>query len=187
MTPRATIDPAFAGNAWEIRVRRRSWSRPAFFSLVADTAMVLAQGPARHPLAACGRTSVSPGASTGSWTWWWSASSTASAARWPTSPGWSSGLCRSNPSVINPRLPVALGKERPKPLHLRVRQPEEIAHGFPRLIGGHAHPSRRPASRSMGPEPWRMISGLAFNQLNELIFFMNECYSAPCPPQAKSV
>jgi hypothetical protein len=32
-----------------------------------------------------------------------------------------------HPPVIDPRLAARLRKERPKPLHLRVRQPKEIA------------------------------------------------------------
>ncbi|KAK0357916.1 hypothetical protein LTR94_037463, partial [Friedmanniomyces endolithicus] len=33
-----------------------------------------------------------------------------------------------NPSVIHPRPAVALGKERPQPLNLLIRQPKQVTH-----------------------------------------------------------
>lgn len=55
--------------------------------------------------------------------------------------------------VIDPRLPVAFGEERLQPLHLRVRQPEKVAHPHPRQFGSLNHAGRTASSRSMGPDP----------------------------------
>ena len=55
--------------------------------------------------------------------------------------------------VIDPRLAMALGKERPQPLHLRFGQPEQVAHHHPRQFGSLNHEGTDASSRSMGPEP----------------------------------
>jgi hypothetical protein len=38
-----------------------------------------------------------------------------------------------HPPIINPRLAAGLRKERPKPVNLRLGQPEKIAHHTPSL------------------------------------------------------
>src|SRR5690606_21158661 len=58
-----------------------------------------------------------------------------------------------NPSIIDPRLAMALRKERLQPLHLRVGQPEKVAHHHPRQFGSLNHAARAASSKSMGPDP----------------------------------
>jgi hypothetical protein len=40
-----------------------------------------------------------------------------------------------NTVVIDPRLAVALGRKRPKPVHLRARQQEKVAHHYTGQFG----------------------------------------------------
>lgn len=56
-----------------------------------------------------------------------------------------------DPSIIDPRLAMALRKKRLQPLHLLVRQPEKVAHHNPRQFGSLNHAGRAASSRSMGP------------------------------------
>jgi hypothetical protein len=55
--------------------------------------------------------------------------------------------------VIDPRLAMALWKERLQPLQLRLGQPEKVAHHHPRQFGSLNHAGRAASSRSMGPDP----------------------------------
>ena len=48
---------------------------------------------------------------------------------------------------------MALWKERSQPLHLLVRQPEQIAHDHPRSSGALNHAAAAASSKSMGPDP----------------------------------
>ena len=60
---------------------------------------------------------------------------------------------RKNATIIDVRLAMAFGKERLKPRHLRVTQPEQIAHLHPRQFGGVNHEATAASSQSMGPDP----------------------------------
>ncbi len=55
--------------------------------------------------------------------------------------------------VIDPWLAVGPGKERPKPVHLHVGQPEKITHHCPHQFGSVNHAAKATARRLMGPEP----------------------------------
>ena len=54
---------------------------------------------------------------------------------------------------------MALWKERSQPLHLLVRQPEQIAHDHPRSSGALNHAAAAASSKSMGPDPKRVRIG----------------------------
>ena len=54
--------------------------------------------------------------------------------------------------VIDPRLAMALGKERPKPRNLFVCKPEKIAHLAPHILAALNHAGAAVSSGSLGPE-----------------------------------
>ena len=62
-----------------------------------------------------------------------------------------------NAAVIDPRHAMALREERPKPGHLRVRQPEKIAHRHPHQFGSLNRAAEATSSRSMGPDPRSIV------------------------------
>ena len=63
--------------------------------------------------------------------------------------------------VIDPRHAMSLRKERPKPGHLRVRQPKKIAHRHRRQFGRLNHAAKATASRSMGPDPSPLVANFS--------------------------
>ena len=54
-----------------------------------------------------------------------------------------------DPSIIDPRLAMALRKERLQPLHLRVGQPEKVAHHHSRQSRSLNHVDQAASSRLM--------------------------------------
>jgi hypothetical protein len=77
--------------------------------------------------------------------------------------------------VIDPRLAVALRKERPQPLHLLVGQPEKVAHHHPRQFGSLNHAGdRRPQADqwvlTLGQGDRGLLGLLALDDLPQPVF-----------------
>ena len=81
---------------------------------------------------------------------------------------------------------MALWKERSQPLHLLVRQPEQIAHDHPRSSGALNHAAAAASSKSMGPDP-KSVNFLADTRLDVSIKVVSHLRPRPVPGRFLSI